>query len=87
LVAHTEGRTRLSVFENKMLRERFEPRMDEVPGDWRKLHIEELYNLYSSQNIIWVIKKSEMGGACGTYGELHAGFCGAAWRKETTWKT
>ena len=61
---------RLRVFENRALRRIFGPKRDEVPGKWRKLHIEELNDLYSSPNIVRVIKieKNEMGGACGTYG-------------------
>jgi hypothetical protein len=43
---------RLRVFENKVLRRIFGPKRDEVTGDWRKLHNEELHNLYSSPNII-----------------------------------
>jgi hypothetical protein len=47
---------RLRVFESRVLRRIFEPKRDEVTGEWRKLHNEELYALYSSPNIIWVIK-------------------------------
>jgi hypothetical protein len=47
------------VFENKMLRI-FGPRRDEVTGDWRKLHNEELHNLYSTPNIIRMIKTRRM---------------------------
>jgi hypothetical protein len=47
---------RLRVFENRVLRRMFGPRRDEVTGDWRKLHNEELHNLYSSPNIIRMIK-------------------------------
>jgi hypothetical protein len=51
---------RLRVFENRVLRI-FEPRRDEVTGSWRKLHNEELYNLYSSPSIlIRVIKSRRM---------------------------
>ena len=49
-----EGR-RLRVFENKVLRRIFGPRRDEVTGD-RRLHNEELNDLYSSPNIVLVIK-------------------------------
>jgi len=38
-------------------------RRDEVTGEWRKLHNEELYDLYSSRNIIWVIKTRKIIGA------------------------
>jgi hypothetical protein len=44
------------VFENRFLRRIFAPKTDEVTGDWRKLHNEELHNLYSSPNIIRQIK-------------------------------
>jgi hypothetical protein len=44
---------------------------DDITGEWRKLHNEELNNLYSSPNIVWVIKsrKNEMGWACSADGE------------------
>jgi hypothetical protein len=41
----------LREFENRMLRRILGPKRDEVTGGWRKLHNEELYNLYSSPNI------------------------------------
>jgi hypothetical protein len=44
------------VFENRVLRRIFGPKRGEVTGDWRKLHSEELHNLYSSPNIIIMIK-------------------------------
>jgi hypothetical protein len=47
---------RLRVFENRVLRRIFGPKRGEVTGDWRRLHNKELYALYSSPNIIWVIK-------------------------------
>jgi hypothetical protein len=47
---------RLRVFENRMLRRIFGPKRDEVTGEWRRLHNEELYDLCSSSNIIRVIK-------------------------------
>jgi hypothetical protein len=40
---------RLRVFENRVLRRTFGPKGDEVMGEWRKLHIGELHNLYFSQ--------------------------------------
>jgi hypothetical protein len=43
---------RLKVFENKILRRIFGPKMDEVTGEWRKLHNEELHILYSSQILL-----------------------------------
>jgi hypothetical protein len=50
---------RLRVFENRVLRI-FGPKRDEETGDWRKLHNEELHNLYSSPSIIRVIKSRRM---------------------------
>jgi hypothetical protein len=47
---------RLRVFENKVLRKIFEPKRDEVTGEWKRLHNEKLYALYSLPNIIRVIK-------------------------------
>jgi hypothetical protein len=46
----------LRVFENRMLRRVFGPKRDEVTGEWRKLHNEELNDLYSLPNIVRVVK-------------------------------
>jgi hypothetical protein len=51
---------RLRVFENRVLRKTFGPKRDEVTRDWRKLHNEELHNLYSSPSIIRMIKSRRM---------------------------
>jgi hypothetical protein len=51
---------RLRVFENRALRRIFGPKRDEVAGDRRKLHNEELHNLYFSPNIIRVMKSRRM---------------------------
>jgi hypothetical protein len=51
---------RLRVFENMVLRRIFGSKRDGVTGEWRRLHNEEHYYLYSSPNIIWVIKSRRM---------------------------
>jgi hypothetical protein len=48
------------VFENRVLRGIFRPKRDEVTGEWRKLHIGELHNLYSSPDINRQIKSRRM---------------------------
>jgi hypothetical protein len=50
----------LRVFENRMLRIMFELKRDEVRGGWRKLHNGELHNLFSSPNMIRMIKSRMM---------------------------
>ena len=64
---------KLRVFENRVLRRIFGPKRNEVT-EWRKLHNEELNDLYSSGD---QIEKKEMSGACSTYGgeeKVHMGF-------------
>jgi hypothetical protein len=51
---------RLRVFENRVLRRVFESKRDEMTGEWRKLHIEELNDLYSLPNIVRVVKSRRM---------------------------
>jgi len=51
---------RLRVFENRVLRRVFGPKKDEVTWEWRKLHNEELRDLYSLPNIVWVVKSRRM---------------------------
>jgi hypothetical protein len=51
---------RLRVFENRVLRGIFGPKRDEAIGEWRRLHDEELNDLYSSPNVIRVIKSRRM---------------------------
>jgi hypothetical protein len=48
------------VFENRVLRKIFGSKGDEATGEWRRLHSEELNDLYSSSNIIRVIKSRRM---------------------------
>jgi hypothetical protein len=57
------------VSENRVLRRIFGPKWEEVAGDWRRLHNEELHKLYTSLSD-WSgkIKEDEMGGTCSTYG-------------------
>jgi hypothetical protein len=51
------------VFENRVLRGIFGPKRDKATEEWRRLHNEELIDLYSSPNIIRVIKSRRMGWA------------------------
>jgi len=51
---------KLRVFENRVLREIFRPKRKEVTGEWRKVHNKELNDLYSSPNIVRVIKSRRM---------------------------
>jgi len=51
---------KLRVFENKVLRRIFGPRREKVTGEWWRLHNEELNGLYSSPNIVRVIKSRRM---------------------------
>jgi len=50
----------LRVFEKRVLRKIFGPKRDEITQEWKKLHKEELNDLYSSPNIVWVIKSRRM---------------------------
>jgi hypothetical protein len=79
------------VFDNRVLRRIFVSKRDEVTGKLRKLHIEELNDLYSSPNIVQVIKPRKIGWAGhSTYeGDERCiqGFGGEKLGRETTWKT
>jgi hypothetical protein len=60
------------VFENRVLRRIYGSKRDELTAEWRKLRNDEHYEFFSSPNIVWVIKKNEMDGACSMYGrEVH----------------
>jgi hypothetical protein len=70
---------RLRALEKRVLRRIFGHKRDEVTGEWRKVHNEELCDLYASPNIIWVIKSIRMrweghvahiGDRRGAYGVL-----------------
>ena len=60
MVADIAGGKKLRVFKNIVLRIIFGPRRDEVTGEWRRLHNEELSDLYSSPTIVRVIKSRIM---------------------------
>jgi hypothetical protein len=49
------------VFENRVLRRIFGPKREEVAGGWRRLHNEELHNLYASPNVIRGVKSRSAG--------------------------
>jgi len=51
---------KLKAFENMVLRRKFGPRREEITGEWRRLHNEKLNDLYSSPNIVRVIKSRRM---------------------------
>jgi len=78
------------LFKNGVLREIFQPRREEVTGEWRKLHNEELYDMYTSLNVIRVVKSGRMKWhvACAIVrGNTDWVLQGETWRNETTWKT
>jgi hypothetical protein len=68
----------LRVFENRVLRRRFAGKRDKLTGEWKKLHNEELYVLYSSSNIIRMIKSRRLrwAGHVARRGEMPLGFSG-----------
>jgi hypothetical protein len=91
LVSHFGQEHRLKVFENRVLRKIFGPKREE-DGSWRKLHNDELHSLYSSPNIVRLIKSrrirwaghvARMGEGRGVYRVL----VGRPEGEETTGKT
>jgi len=68
----------LRAFEKRVLRRIFGPKRDEVTGEWRKLHNEELNNLYSSPNIVRVINSRRMRWA-GHVARMGEGRCTGFW--------
>jgi len=64
----------MRVFDNRVLRRIFGPKRDAAKGEWRKLHNEELNNLYSSPSIVRVIKSRRMRWAeyAARLGEIRA---------------
>jgi len=82
---------RLRVSENRVLRKIFGPKRDEVTGEWRRLHNEDLHDLYFS-SLFHVIKSRRMRWAehvfmYGVQEMCIQGSVGETWRKETTLKT
>jgi hypothetical protein len=75
---------RLRVFENKVLRRIFGPRKDEVTGEWRRLHNEEINDLYSTPNIVRVIKWRRMrwAGHVARMGEERGVYTVLVWKPE-----
>jgi hypothetical protein len=63
LIADIEEKRRLRVFENRVTRRIFGPKRNKATGEWRELHNEELKDVYSSSNIVRVIKSRRMSWA------------------------
>jgi len=79
---------RLRVFENRVLRRIPGLKRDEITQKWRKLHNEELNDLYSSPNIVREIKSRRIKRAWYVARiRKRRGFGGETWVKEATWET
>jgi hypothetical protein len=69
---------RVRVFENRVLKNIYRPKRGEGTGEWRRLHNKELYAVYRSPNIIWVIKSRSLrrAGHVARMGrvKVHTGF-------------
>jgi hypothetical protein len=87
----TKEERRLRVFEKRVLRRIFGRKRDEVTGEWRKLHNEELHDMYCSPNIVRVIKSRKKiiwAGHVVRMGERRVeSFGGETRGKETTGET
>jgi len=80
---------RLRAFENTVQSRIFGPKRDEVIGKWRKPHNEGLNDLYSSSNIVQVIKSRRMrwAGHVALWGQRRGVYRVLMGKPETTWKT
>ena len=80
---------KLRVFENRVLMRVFGPKRDEVTGEWRKLHNEELRDLYSLPNIVQVVKSRRWAGHVARMGKgrcVHRVLVGKPERKRPLWR-
>jgi hypothetical protein len=74
------------VLESRVLRRIFGSKRNEITGEWRKLHNEELHDLYFSPTFVRVVKSRRM--RCARHiARMGKGFGGEIWRKENTGKT